>query len=330
MFSLAADFRTVVEAAQSYVMLSRVQMLSQLFIIDSLPSNKFYASSKALIELKRLQKVSVNMNPPSWELLHDWSLKIASLNCHSLADKVKDLQHDKIMAISDIICLTETWLKSDSITAELELSGFDLFLNSIGAGRGISTYCKTSLGSLQGNIKKQSVQISQVCTPAVDVINIYRSQGANNSEVAKDLNQIINELKPTIICGDLNLCYVRQRNNEVTRMLEGQGFRQLVEEASHLQGGHIDHVYSNLDPDIFQVDIMMYSPYYTSRDHDAFCITIMKKAHRKETQVSFTSNLTKPIYIIFSIRCSASLQPATSTQVKCFLCFPCIYRRLEI
>ena len=73
-------------------------------------------------------------------------------------------------------------------------------------------------------------------------------------------------------------------------MLEGQGFRQLVEEASHLQGGHIDHVYSNLDPDIFKVDIMMYSPYYTSQDHDAFCITIMHKAHKKQTQVLFTSN----------------------------------------
>lgn len=283
--ALAADFRTVFEPAQSYVMLSRVQTLSQLFIIDSLPSSKFYASSKALAELKRLQKVSVNMNPPSWELLHDWSLKVVSLNCHSLADKVEDLRHDKIMLMSDIICLTETWLKSDSITDGFELSGFDLFLNSVGVGRGISTYCKPSQGTLQVNITKQSVQISQVCAPEVDVINIYRSQGADNSEVAKDLKQIINQIKPTIICGDLNLCYVRQRNNEVTRMLEGQGFRQLVEEASHLQGGHIDHVYSNLDPDIFKVDIMMYSPYYTSRDHDAFCITIMHKAHKKQTQV---------------------------------------------
>jgi hypothetical protein len=95
--TLAADFRTVFQPAQSYVMLSRVQTLSQLFIIHSLPSSKFYTSSKALAELKRLQKVSVNMKPPSWERLHDWSLTIVSLNCHSLADKVEDLRHDKIM-----------------------------------------------------------------------------------------------------------------------------------------------------------------------------------------------------------------------------------------
>ena len=108
--------------------------------------------------------------------------------------------------------------------------------------------------------------------------------------MAKDLDQIIDQTKPTIICGDLNFCYITQRANLVTTILEGKGFRQLIEEASHLQGGHIDHVYSNLDPDIFKVDIMMYSPYYTSRDHDAFCINIMQQAHKNKTQVSFTSN----------------------------------------
>ena len=46
-------------------MLSRVQALSQLLIIDSLPDDKFYALHQALEELKRLNKVSVNRNPPS-------------------------------------------------------------------------------------------------------------------------------------------------------------------------------------------------------------------------------------------------------------------------
>ena len=279
--TLAVDFRTVFEAAQSYVMLSRVETLSQLFIIDSLPVNKFYASHKALSELERLDKVSVNKNPPFWEQSHDWSLKIVSLNCHSLSDKLEDLRQDETMLMSDIICLTETWLRSDSIPDGHELPGFDLHLNSSGIGKGIATYYKPSQGSPDIDIKKQKVQITKICNAEIDVVTIYRSQGADNSELAKDLRQIINKAKPTIICGDLNLCFIKERNNEVTRMLEGQGFSQLVGEASHLQGGHIDHVYSNHDPDIFKVDIMMYSPYYTSRDHDAFCITIMHAANQK-------------------------------------------------
>ena len=277
--TLAVDFRTVFEAAQSYVMLSRVESISQLFIIDSLPENKCYASPKSLLELERLNKVSINNNLPVWEQQHTWSLKIVSLNCHSLPDKVKDLKQDAIILISDIICLTETWLKTDTVTEGLELPGFQLDLNSIGVGKGIATYSKLSQDSPDiRNIKKQKVQITQICNNEVDVISIYRSQAADNVEVAKDLKNIINQAKPTIICGDLNLCFIKQRKNEVTRMLEYHGFIQLVEEASHFQGGHIDHVYSNLDPDNFKVDVKMYSPYYTSRDHDAFCITIRPAA----------------------------------------------------
>ena len=48
-------------------MLSRIQSLSQLYIIGSLPENKFYASQQALEELQRLDNVSVNRNPPLWE-----------------------------------------------------------------------------------------------------------------------------------------------------------------------------------------------------------------------------------------------------------------------
>ena len=47
------DFRTVFQAAQGYVMLSRVETLKQLFILGHLPDNKFYANHQALEELKR-------------------------------------------------------------------------------------------------------------------------------------------------------------------------------------------------------------------------------------------------------------------------------------
>ena len=59
-------------------------------------------------------------------------------------------------------------------------------------------------------------------------------------------------------------------------MLEASGFKQLVDEATHFQGGHIDHVYCNNKPDQFQVDITLYSPFYLDKDHDALLITVTK------------------------------------------------------
>ena len=90
----------------------------------------------------------------------------------------------------------------------------------------------------------------------------------------KEIEKIIRKGSQTIICGDFNLCFLNKGGNVLTKFLCGHGFQQLVREASHLQGGHIDHVYSNLDPSKFKIDIQMHSPYYTSHDHDAFCITI--------------------------------------------------------
>ena len=64
---LAADLRTVFDDAMAYVMLSRVQDILQLYIIGSLPEEKFRVSSKCLEELERLTNKSVNKNLPIWE-----------------------------------------------------------------------------------------------------------------------------------------------------------------------------------------------------------------------------------------------------------------------
>ena len=45
---------------------------------------------------------------------------------------------------------------------------------------------------------------------------------------------------------------------------------------THIMGGHIDHVYLNDHEHRFRsVDVIQYSPYYTSRDHDGLLVTLM-------------------------------------------------------
>ena len=50
---LIVDLSKVFEAAQAYVMLSRVQELEQLIILDSLRKKKIYLSTQALAELEK-------------------------------------------------------------------------------------------------------------------------------------------------------------------------------------------------------------------------------------------------------------------------------------
>ena len=61
------DLRSVFDAAQAYVMLSRVQEIEQLYILEELVPEKIYANHAALEEIERLVSVSKNKNPAAWD-----------------------------------------------------------------------------------------------------------------------------------------------------------------------------------------------------------------------------------------------------------------------
>ena len=65
------------------------------------------------------------------------------------------------------------------------------------------------------------------------------------------------------------------RNNKVTHWLEENEFAQLMKDATHIKGRHIDHFYFRPSSNITEnASVHRYSPYYS--DHDAICVTITK------------------------------------------------------
>ena len=74
---MVADVRSVFEAAQAYVMLTRVQELDQLYILEELPEDKIYASLAAQNEIERLTQVSINKNPGVWEINDDTRIRLS-------------------------------------------------------------------------------------------------------------------------------------------------------------------------------------------------------------------------------------------------------------
>ena len=61
------DFHKLRNEAQGYVMLSRVQELDQVFILESFPNEKSVAHPLALQEHKRMNEVAVNTNLSIWK-----------------------------------------------------------------------------------------------------------------------------------------------------------------------------------------------------------------------------------------------------------------------
>jgi hypothetical protein len=94
---------SIFEEAQGYVMLSRVQELKQVFIINKFNPKKLYPSQKALRELERMNRVSINENPDPWSKKTENTLKIVSLNCSGLKAHFQDIKTDDRLLKADMI-----------------------------------------------------------------------------------------------------------------------------------------------------------------------------------------------------------------------------------
>ena len=278
----ALDLRTVFDDAMAYVMLSRVQNISQLFILGSLPDKCFRTNEKCLSELERMTNISINKNPPVWEKTYDWSLKIALLNCHSILDKIEHIKLDTALWFADVVCLSETWLKDDSLDERLSQEGFNMTVNSYGGkrGKGILTYYKLCMFSPKTDIKEEDLQITMLSSNTTDIISVYRS--STNKTLVTHLKHLIHPEKKVVICGDFNFCYIENRGSSILQFLRQDGFYQFVPHATHIEGGHLDQVYYRDRSAATTVDVQLYSPYYTAMDHDALYVTIRNTGERKK------------------------------------------------
>ena len=85
---------------------------------------------------------------------------------------------------------------------------------------------------------------------------------------------MVDDQQTTIVCGDFNLCLLDDQNKDFVLSMQNMGFEEKVKRATHIKGGHIDHVFfTGADPKL-DVDVMLYSPYYPINDHDAICSTL--------------------------------------------------------
>ena len=268
--SLVVDMTKVFEAAQTYVMLSRVQELNQLYIVKSVKREKIYPDAKALAEyeqmkLKALKRKHINNN---------FILKITSLNIRSLKKHMVDLISEPQIQNSDVVLVQQTCLKKDEPTNVYELTNYNSYFNSYGDGRGIALYFKNNFDHNE-HISKQNYQISKVKSPEYDIICVYRSSDSVKSSQINfliDLRGMISEHKKTLILGDFNCNAFCSKQNFILEELETWNFTQILREPTHIQGGLIDHCYVSKNIPMITVSCNQKSVYYT--DHDIIDIRI--------------------------------------------------------
>ena len=268
---VALDINSCFGPAQAYVMLSRVQELNQIFIIEKLPPGKLNPSHRALLELKEMNQRCLNINPNHWRESDTDAMKIVSLNIGRLGPHIKDLRCDQRIQQADIIHLQETW-NTDTEKCNMDLDNYSSHFVNIGPGKGIATYYKNNFTHLV-DIATETIQISKFTSEYIDSINVYRTQRGLPNELNEQLDKLITADKITIITGDFNICSRVKWNNRVSTHLKSLNFKQHQLGATQIRGGHIDHLYVKHDgPRQIRVVAERYSPYYS--DHDGLCIIL--------------------------------------------------------
>ena len=152
-------------------MLSRVQELEQLYILEELRDDKIYAKHRAFAEIDRLIEVSINKNPTNWDNVENGSLsKISFLNCRSMKNKFEHVKNDYSLLKSDIIILTEKWLEEkENRRDEYDLTNHISNLNSIGRGKGIAAYYNDKYKHTK-NVNCEGVSITKLESGKLGVI----------------------------------------------------------------------------------------------------------------------------------------------------------------
>ncbi|HBI40238.1 MAG TPA: hypothetical protein DDY16_04745 [Tenacibaculum sp.] len=259
---LVLDLTHLREPAQGYVMLSRVQAISQLFIEGDIPKNKIYPSAVAMEELTRLKNVSIN----KLENMIRMFTFITSLNIRSLPKHIEDLRNDYKMKKCNMICLQETWCSNDFDNTHLNIEGFNLHLTNRGPGKGVANYFKNGF-KLTGEVNTDFFQMTKFSSSFCDIINIYRSQGANNSFFIEKLTMLITDCNNCFIVGDFNIDILTIHKHPVIQWLISSQFTPLVNCPTHESGSLLDYAFVKSK---LEYGFDLHWPYYS--DHAAVCI----------------------------------------------------------
>ena len=204
------DLDCWLRSAMIYVALSRIQTITQLFILersstskfktyynegDKIPTNKIQPWPQAMKELSRLQNIDICNFLTK---IRDDTFKIVSLNIVSLAKHFKDIEADPDIKGTEVIMLQETSL------TELMFQPNNYYLGpqyrskfiNLSRGKGIASYYPNTFKST-GEYCNRSYQMITIESNTLAITNIYRAQYATatfNIDLKKCLTSVYKKI----------------------------------------------------------------------------------------------------------------------------------------
>ena len=247
-------------------MLSRVESLDQLYLIDDVYPEKIYPDeeAKSMLDQMRSDSDKREMNKTIGNIF--------SLNIRSLPRHFPDLELEEDISYYDLILLQQTCLSDDLPPPDrFRLEQFSCHLNSSGPGGGLAVYYKSSYSHVE-DIKTKHHQLSKFRSSDYDVICVYRSKNESKQgqiQFLRDLQKLLNNRRKEIITGDFN---TDPDTSLIGREMRNWNYKQVISYPTHIDGNRIDHCYISDNIRSEAVKIRQTPVYYS--DHDKIEISV--------------------------------------------------------
>ena len=248
-----------------------LDLAQYIYMVDRFVPRKIYAASEAPSEYNHMNKQAVNnQEQGGWFTEQHNTLKVVGLNIRNLRENLEAVLVDPniLFAKANLIHLCETGLGPADDHTSLAMPGYTGTFTSVGEGRGIATYHKAPFHHEQ-DVVRDDCQVTCFRSPSLDSLHVYRSS-SSLPDLINDLQTLINDDKPTLITGDLNICMQTQPNNHLTCYLMQAGFKQLVQSRIRVKGGHA--YFREGNQPFEELELSGYNPYYV--DKDALCVQL--------------------------------------------------------
>ena len=276
---MVVDFTSSRQEAHShYVGLSRVKTLEGLHILN-LCENKIHVHPRVveeMAELRSTRNMPLSLYRPY--MYNDFSCHAAFLTVRSLHKHIDCIRHDRSLLTCDIHTYCETRVSPNDSTQLYEIDNFNSVMypaysrTNKRSHYGLAAYSKLALThSIQPfTMAPQSSHGTAECALMCVVLHrhllkvacVYRRPNSDISKFQTAMSHLLNELnaihtddlslhQSTIIMGDFNLDW-HDQSTQVLMARTLPGFRQLVTEPTTDYGSTLDHIYTDLPPDLVQ------------------------------------------------------------------------------
>ena len=178
-----------------------------------------------------------------------------------LLNKVNQIHNLLIDYNIDILCLCETWLRSDVTDIELQINGYHLYRcdRTSRRGGGVAIYAR-----MADKFKFEELDINCVldyetivlkaspCNAKPFIIcSIYRPPNSRSESDQNFLTFVKQFTEELILGGDVNIDYNTSKTNEWFKTMDDLGLKQLIQSPTRIvnnsKNSIIDHIYTNSD-----------------------------------------------------------------------------------